>query len=265
VTGTTGAIAAPADPLGPVPLAGFTLEPAWPLRLWRCPPLTLAVVSVAWLRGLDDGHRADLVRRHLDVREADQAPRVRLPKRRHEWLAGRLAVKHCAAGHQAGQTGQRIPTRQVLVGPVASGIRKGRLLVSAPADVSLSHSGDFAIAACGDGPVGIDLERERELAPPLAAMLLDEEVGAEMPLALRWTCKEAVLKCLGVGLRVDSREVMLTSWDRDGRFGWRAGARLQAVVPGADPGRVRTWAGQVDGYLLAVAWVAGPGTPWARS
>jgi 4'-phosphopantetheinyl transferase len=246
------------------PFTHLALQPAWPLRLWRCPPLTLAAVSVGWLRGLDESERAGVVSRHFDPAEASQAVRLRLPKRRLEWLAGRLAIKHCAAAHLGGEAGQPLGTRQVRVGTVAGGMRKGRLLISWPADVSMSHSADFAVAACGDVPVGIDLERARELAPPLAAALREDQVNAEMPLMLRWTCKEAVLKCLGVGLRVDSREVMLTSWTADGRFGWRAGSRLLAAVPRADPCRLCTWAGEIDGYFLALAWVAEDATPGAR-
>jgi 4'-phosphopantetheinyl transferase len=109
---------------------------------------------------------------------------------------------------------------------------------------------------CGYGPVGVDLEEERDLAPPLAAALRADE-PAGMPLTVRWTCKEAVLKCLGVGLRFDSRQVALTGWDRDGRFSWRAGPRLRGSIPGADPRRFGTWAGVVSGYGLALVWAAG--------
>jgi 4'-phosphopantetheinyl transferase len=239
------------------PFTSLALEPVWPLRLWHCPSLTLAAVSLAWLRGLDERGQADLVSRHLDVGEAGDAGRLRLPKRRHEWVAGRLAIKHCAAAHQLRHAGQAVQARQVRVGRVAGGMRKGRPLISVPADVSLSHSGDFAVAACGCVPIGVDLELARELPPPLADLLRDDEVSGEMPLMLRWTCKEAVLKCLGVGLRVDPREVMLTSWDPGGGFGWRAGPRLRAAVPGADPRRLQTWAAEVDGYYLALAWAVG--------
>lgn len=246
----TGALTAPVA----APFTGLALEPAWPLRLWRCPSLTLAAVSLAWLRGLDERGHAELVSRYLDAGEADQAARLRLPKRRHEWVAGRLAIKHCAATHQLRHEGRSVLARQVRVGRVAGGMRKGRPLISTPADVSMSHSGDFAIAACGCAPIGVDLERARDLAPPLVDVLRKEKVSGEMPLTLRWTCKEAVLKCLGVGLRVDPREVMLTTWEPGGWFGWRAGPGLRAAVPRADPRCLCTWAAEIDGYSLALAW-----------
>jgi 4'-phosphopantetheinyl transferase len=256
------------DAGAPSLFGGLTLEPARPLRLWYLPQLTVAVVSTAWLRALDDGRRAGLVGRHLDSEEAAQEARLHVPKRRHEWLAGRLAIKHSVAAHQVRGAGPCVQTRQVRVGVVESGIRRGKPLISAPADVSMSHSGDFAIAVCGHGPVGVDLEKERELAPPLAAALRADELTArdgssgslaDMPLTIRWTCREAVLKCLGVGLRVDWRQVTLTGWEHDGRFGWRAGEVLRQRIPGADPQRFGTWAGRIARYALAVVWAAPSG------
>lgn len=244
------------------------LEPTRPLRLWHLPPLTVAVVSVAWLRTLDEPRRGALVARHLDAGEAAQESRLRIPKRRYEWLAGRLAIKHSVAAHQLRRAGPCAQTRQVGVGVIENGPRKGKPLISAPVDVSMSHSGDFAIAVCGDDPIGVDLEKQREFAPPLAAALRAEAPAAhggslgrlvDMPLTVRWTCKEAVLKCLGVGLRVDWRQVMLAGWEHDGRFSWRAGHALRRRIRAADPRRFDTWAGDIAGYGLAVVWMPSPG------
>lgn len=257
-------MAVPAAASGAASLTGLALRPGWPLRLWRYPPLTLAVVSVAWLRELGERDRSEIAHRHLDSGEAAQAACLRPTRRRHEWLAGRLAIKHCAVAHQLGHGGQRIPARQVRVGMVAAGLRQGRPLISVPADVSMSHSADFATAVCGPLPVGIDLERTRELAPTLADALRADEVG-EMPLTLRWSCKEAVLKCLGVGLRIDPREVMLTSWDPGGWVGWDAGPRLRAALPRTDPQCLRTWAREIDGYCVALSWTMGRETHGTRT
>lgn len=72
--------------------------------------------------------------------------------------------------------------------------------------VSISHSGDYAVAAIAPGPVGIDLERLRE--PGAGAMkryFTQEEramvsAGGAEAFTRLWTTKEAIGKALGTGL-----------------------------------------------------------------
>ncbi|WP_369387675.1 4'-phosphopantetheinyl transferase superfamily protein [Streptomyces sp. CG1] len=234
-----------------------------PLRLQHMHTgLLLSVVSIAWLRSQDATVLERLIRRHLSPQEADFAQALPLAKRRFEWLAGRLAIKHGVAAYLRRSGGTPMPTRSVHVTPVSSGPTRGKPLVNAPLEVSLSHSADFAVAACGPRPVGIDLERSRPLPPPLRALLAlgpegqdDDALGgpglSNMPEPLHWACKEAVLKHYGVGLGVDSREVALTSWRADGTFTWRPGPQLHRQVPAAaEP--VNGWAGETAGYALAI-------------
>lgn len=239
------AVAAFGSPLG--------LDVAQPLSVHDLPgPMTLAVVSIGWLRGLDADRRRALVDRHLDRDEAQQESSFPVPKRRDEWLAGRLAVKHGVCGFRRHHD-ETLATRSIRVVPVPAGLCKGRPMVDHLAHVSLSHSGDFAVALAGPRPVGVDIERVRELAPPLVTLLRRDPAG-DMPLLLRWACKEAVLKCLGVGLRVQSREVVLTAWRDDGTFAWRPGPVLRRRLPGPTSARHAGWAGTIDGYALAAAW-----------
>lgn len=322
--------------LGPARL----LDPARPLLLRRAPGgLLLSVVSIAWLRGCDPHTLERLRGRHLSAREAEFARSLPLAKRRMEWLAGRLALKHgvCAYLRRHGGRAAHATTRAVRVTPVGSGPARGRPVVNAPVEVGLSHSADFAVAVCGPRRVGVDLERCRELPPPLRALLAfplasadgpdhpegtshpdgrdradgpngadtagDADPGpairagagtatdsgataaacgtvagettatgatsaatatgatsatgagrlARMPETLRWACKEAVLKHHGVGLRVDTREVVLTGWHPDNTFTWRSGPALCAQAP--DAARpAHGWAAETAGYALALVW-----------
>lgn len=67
---------------------------------------------------------------------------------------------------------------------------------------SLSHSGDFAVCALDDAPIGVDLEQYRSLdTGRLAARYL----GITAPLTTdeffsRWTQRESYLKAIGIGL-----------------------------------------------------------------
>ncbi|WP_244502492.1 4'-phosphopantetheinyl transferase family protein [Streptomyces oceani] len=226
--------------------------------------LTLAVVSIAWLRKQSDATRAGLERRHLSPQEAAYATALPVRRRRDEWLAGRFAIKHCVTAHQRRHRGVTAATREVRVDRLVAGMRSGKPVVDVPVEVGLSHSGDFAVAACGPHAIGVDVEHRTEL-PPLVRELLDGDGDpsswhsgvrrlASMPEALRWACREAVLKHYAVGLRVNVREVVLTRWEPDGRFHWRAGPELLRQAPADGYRPLTTWAGRVDGYSLALVW-----------
>ncbi|HXR72243.1 4'-phosphopantetheinyl transferase family protein [Actinocrinis sp.] len=246
---------------------GMALDPARPLHLCHVPgPLTVAVVSIAWLAGLPDAARAALELRELHPQEATHATTLWLLKRRLEWVAGRLAASRAVRAHQRRHLGHEPGPRRVKVSQIRSGPRAGKPTVNAPVQVGLSHSGDFAVAACGPRPIGVDLERTRPMPPPLLELLAAADpidgapecrALAQMAPSLHWACKEAVLKQVGIGLRMDPREVTLTGWRPDGLFSWRAGADLRRCEPAAaadDDGRFTGWAREIDGYSLALVW-----------
>lgn len=246
------------------------LDPSRPLHISHVRgPLTITVVSIAWLRDRSGTARSAIEARHLSDEESTQADELRLHKRRLEWLAGRLAIKHSVCAYQQRHTGMSVRTREIRVSAVREGIRAGKPTVNAPVEVGLSHSADLAVAACGPRAVGIDLERSRQV-PPLLAEILSVDHGSPkspgtgedpgrrrlgaMPLSLRWACKEAVLKHFGFGLRVDTREVELTRWRSDGRFSWHAGPGLRRHAAAADGSRFDSWAREVGGYSMALVW-----------
>lgn len=244
---------------------GIVFDPRRPLRIWSAGELTVSTVSIAWLRERDETTVAELLDRHLSAEEAAYAATLPVPKRRWEWLAGRLAVKHGVRHHHRRRFGTVAAVADITVAPVLGGLLAGKptVVVATPpvggggTSISIAHSADFAVAACAAGEIGIDLERSRELSPVLAGLLSTDDDSrsgsrlAGMPLPLRWACKEAVLKYVGVGLRVDSSEVRLTGWWPDGRFSWVPGPRLRRCAAGIGPG-VHSWAREVDGYSLAV-------------
>lgn len=251
----------------PVLDESVAFDPARPLHIVHVRgPLTIAVVSIAWLRELDEPVRTAIEARHLSEEEAAHAATLRIRKRHLEWLAGRLAIKHGVCAYRQRHTGVVAWTRDVRVSTVEGGLRRGKPLVDAPVEIGMSHSTDFAIAACGPRSIGIDLELSREMAPVLTELLTTGGGGdgaatepgrrlAAMPMSLRWACKEAVLKYFGFGLRVDTREVALTGWRADGRFSWNAGPVLRGHAPSAADGRrFDSWAREVDGYSLALVW-----------
>lgn len=109
---------------------------------------------------------------------------------------GRRALQYALA--QAGLPPDLEPERLPGGKPVISGF-----------PFSLSHAGDWAVCAVSDGPVGVDLERERILRRPVERKLMarEQEALRQLPPEGReagffdlWVLKEAALKYTGLGL-----------------------------------------------------------------
>lgn len=125
-------------------------------------------------------------------RELAESAEFTLEKRRTEWKHARLAVKQFA----------------IELGLCASArdceMRRPRLFVrgvDADRYVSISHSGGFAAAAIDVAPVGIDIERLRDLRESAAHLFLTDEEALIMRdcriddrLLHFWSAKEAVWK-----------------------------------------------------------------------
>ena len=168
----------------------------------RHPPLPADEVHV-WGASLVDGRDSVSA---LPPRERTRAERLR-PGAREPWAAARWALRRTLARYldaEASAIGLRVGEhgKPALAGP--SRLR-----------FNLSHSGDFALVAiCSEREVGVDIEATvpRRNFVRLAKLGLDADVaaavGAAPPSARSglfysaWVRREAIAKCLGVGLGV---------------------------------------------------------------
>lgn len=117
------------------------------------------------------------------------------PKRRVEWLAGRLAVKRLLQ-EMYGTDPVTCEVAREGVAPVVRGECPPGL------SLSLSHSGGFGAAslcAAAKGTVGVDVQRVRPVHRGLAARVFSAEEQAQVEeledgLLLLWALKEAAIK-----------------------------------------------------------------------
>lgn len=112
-----------------------------------------------------------------------------------DWLARKLAAELTGCEPAALQ--------------IADGLHGKPELPGTPAEISITHSGEYAAAAAALRPVGIDLERLRPLPQTvLLRVCSDEELKwvyadpqQTLPRFFRlWTMKEAYGKMKGVGI-----------------------------------------------------------------
>ena len=213
----------------------------------------------------------------LSRAEAQRYERLVTPRRRRSWLLGRLATKRLLQTVHYRRSGQLLPLEGLLIGNYASGEPFAVCLgADRPAGltISLSHSGNWAVCAAVERPavpLGIDLER---VEPRSAGFVADYFTAAEQatvrsaPAARRdllvtaiWSAKEAALKALHLGLKVDTRSLSCrpAGFDEEtGDLTWRP------VAIHLDPGRLGAglpalagWWRRFGPFVLLVVAAAG--------
>ncbi len=158
----------------------------------------------------------------LSAREQQTFAGLASAARRHKWLLGRAAAKRALAGALA-ELGRPAPPPAELVianepsgAPYAVGADGTRL----PLPISISHRAGVGLCAVSLDPdrvVGADLELVEPRDDALVRQFFDAEEAAAVAgahgrartflVARTWSAKEAALKAVGLGLRLDTREV----------------------------------------------------------
>lgn len=168
----------------------------------RRPP-ALAAEAHVWCADLDRERTATLV---LPANELERARRIRSDRNRERWVAARHALRLVLARY-LGQDPEQIEFELGEHGKPA--------LVASPPPLhfNLSHSGELALIALAlEREVGVDVEeidrgrRVTELArvglePDAAAAVRAAPVERQADVFHEaWVRREALVKCLGVGL-----------------------------------------------------------------
>ncbi|MEZ5782456.1 MAG: beta-ketoacyl synthase N-terminal-like domain-containing protein [Rhizobiaceae bacterium] len=167
-----------------------------------------------------------ICRRYLTAEERasyDSLP----PRRRREWLNGRVAAKDAVRSYlrQRGNADAIFP-QEVIVENDAAGapfVRKHVTdAVSESLYISLAHKGRFAVAMVGERPVGIDIERIEERTQGFADLAFTAQeqtlfAGETFDVACTrgWVVKEAMAKALRTGLQGRLHEFVIDQRDGD--------------------------------------------------
>lgn len=207
--------------------------------------LTVAVLCIPELERIDSAVL-------LSSSEQRALGRLHVAKRRREWLAGRVAAKSALGEHLWRSERKRVAPADLVIHSVQSGPRAGQPWTSSGHAVSISHSAALAVSGVATRSCGVDVERIRPLPVIVEEAMANPRDLACLPLALRWACKEAVLKASGVGLRFDLRRLAITSHAPNGRFEWQTAP--QAPGLSVVPERFQSWAGVLGPYALALVW-----------
>ena len=193
----------------------------------------------------------------------------RFEARRISWLAGRFTAKSLVSKvHHTENRPDQIEIRNNDMGAPGAYINDEPL----PGCLSISHSGDWAAAAYAPLNVqpsglciGIDLEtitsrsdgfiqdyftqNEVDWISAVPAGSPTETPNAAERATLIWSAKEALLKALGIGLRLDTRQVeVIATGDQEETSGWKGLelASTQVKKP------IAAYWRRIDDYLLTL-------------
>lgn len=176
------------------------------------------------------------------------------PRRRDDWLMGRIALKEAARAWYAQATGTLLLPADVVVATAEDGrailTGEGLELFGPPPEVSVSHVGAaaFAVAAAPGRGVGADMEpaERADLAAVWQAGFSEAErvrmVKADVLAA--WCAKEAAGKALGTGLAGAPQSFIINGLDANG-----------AVVDAPGYPGIGVLLGGYAGGVLAVALI----------
>jgi len=211
---------------------------------------------------IERDHSADLplLSQCLSLAERQRAQRLRVKQRRESFIYNRAIARHILASY-VGLSPRSVPLTTSPEGkPLWDNEAAGSLNSLC---FNLSHRGDLAILAVSPSrQVGVDLETldagnnydaiAKQALSPRELALYDQLTAQERPAALlrTWTCKEAFLKALGVGLSRPLAEIEVT-------FSVCEPARLLAI--GSDGESPGDWL--LESWSPRAGWFAALATP----
>ncbi len=178
----------------------------------------------------------------LGPQEQAEASRLKVLKRRREYLSARLAVKELLREHLP--AARALDLCQIEVWKEPSGrpfaVLKGDHRLPGRLSISHSHGWVFAGYAEPDIPFGVDAEQVEKRVDaftgdyftPAEQAVFDAQTPdqRDVYITLAWSAKEAYLKALGIGLGIDPRSLQVDFFPANGGI-WQP-LRVSGLRPG---------------------------------
>lgn len=155
----------------------------------------------------------------LGAEELRYYRQIRFAKRRHEWLAGRYALKRLLSTVYDEYMNMDYRDLQLIKTETGAACLEVNGSIRTDTRISLSHSNGYVYCACAamGNHLGVDLELVEERASALTQDFFTRNEVAQLEKSpvqersfwttLIWSSKEAVLKALLTGLKVDTRSI----------------------------------------------------------
>ena len=181
---------------------------------WCDPPPDTALITgevQLWLIKVPDAHlNIDALLARLTPAERERAAAKRIVAKQREYIAGQASLRTLLA-QQLGVDPMQIAYRRGIKGkPYLGGSPS---FTQAQVQFNISHSGEMVMVAMAlDAELGVDVEWYNERTDPYrvarrAFSVGERETLSNTPLPLQrahffamWTCKEALVKCTGMGI-----------------------------------------------------------------
>ncbi len=179
-----------------------------------------STLELSEVQGMLEADPAGTLRRYLSEQEIPRFEGLKTSKRRLEWLAGRVVAKRLIREERFAREGAIVPYGAITILPDDLGAPRVQVAgeASEPLLVSITHSAGVAMAFQSlkkHQRPGIDVE---QIEPRDASFERDYFSEAELAQVRRasnkdalltafWAIKEAYLKGLGIGARIDFREL----------------------------------------------------------
>lgn len=200
----------------------------------------------------------------LSPNERQKLSSLRFPKRRTEWLHGRWTAKHLLS--VSSTEWQAIPYDQIEVANATGGVPYYITYEKdLPIPLSISHREKLAFCALSFDSgyyIGADVEKIEPYPASFAdTFFTREEIDAihsydaqqrDIWVVLVWSLKEAILKALGEGLRLDTRQIKIqpiSGLDIDDSV-WRS-VEFKLDLP--MPGSWQSWWRRYEDYILTIS------------